>query len=62
MLRSAGGRYRGRIAKTMGDGFLIEFPRVVDAVRSSLEIQHALGGRKLRGSVCCNPSARGNRP
>ena len=40
-------RHRGRIVKTMGDGFLIEFPSVVDAVRSSLEIQHGLSGRKI---------------
>jgi class 3 adenylate cyclase len=41
------GRHRGRIVKTMGDGFLIEFPSVLDAVRSSLEIQHGLGDRKI---------------
>ena len=40
-------RHRGRIVKTMGDGFLIEFPSVVDAVRSSLEIQQGLSGRKI---------------
>ena len=36
-------RHRGRLVKTLGDGFLIEFPSVVDAVRSSLEIQNDLG-------------------
>jgi len=40
-------RHRGRVVKTMGDGFLIEFPSVLDAVRSSLEIQHGLGDRKI---------------
>ena len=40
-------RHHGRIVKTMGDGFLIEFPSVVDAVRSSLEIQQALSGLKI---------------
>ena len=44
-------RHRGRIVKTMGDGFLIEFPSVVDAVRSSLEIQQGLGGRKIWGRL-----------
>jgi len=37
-------RHRGRLVKTLGDGFLIEFSSVVDAVRSSLEIQHRLNG------------------
>ncbi len=40
-------RHRGRIVKTMGDGFLIEFPSIVDAVQSSLEIQHGLSGRQI---------------
>ena len=32
----------GRIVKTMGDGLLLEFPSVVDAVECSLEIQHGM--------------------
>jgi TolB-like protein len=35
-------RHHGRIVKTMGDGFLIEFPSVIDAVRSSMEVQRGL--------------------
>jgi adenylate cyclase len=33
--------YRGRIVKTTGDGLLIEFPSVVDAVRCAVEVQRA---------------------
>jgi len=40
------GNHRGRLVKTLGDGFLIEFSSVVDAVRSSLEIQHRLNSEK----------------
>jgi adenylate cyclase len=32
----------GRIFKTMGDGILIEYPSVVDAVRSAVEIQEGI--------------------
>jgi adenylate cyclase len=38
--------HRGRIVKTMGDGFLIEFQSAVDAVRSAIEIQRGLTGRR----------------
>jgi adenylate cyclase len=36
---------RGRIVKTTGDGILIEFASVVDAVRCSLEVQRGMAVR-----------------
>ena len=38
-------RFGGRIVKTTGDGLLIEFPSVVDAVQSTVEIQQAMAAR-----------------
>jgi adenylate cyclase len=35
-------QYRGRVVKTTGDGILIEFPSVVDAVRCAIEIQQGM--------------------
>ncbi len=35
--------YGGRIVKLMGDGMLVEFPSVVDAVRQAIEVQQAMG-------------------
>jgi adenylate cyclase len=34
--------HRGRIVKTTGDGLLIEFASVVDALRCGVELQRAL--------------------
>jgi adenylate cyclase len=36
---------RGRIVKTTGDGLLVEFPSVVDAVRCVVEVQREMALR-----------------
>jgi class 3 adenylate cyclase len=38
-------QYRGRTVKLMGDGALMEFTSVVDAVRFAIEIQCSMRGR-----------------
>jgi class 3 adenylate cyclase len=38
-------KHRGRIVKTTGDGVLIEFPSVVDAVECALAVQAAMAER-----------------
>src|SRR5215469_14825182 len=37
--------HRGRLVKTTGDGLLVEFPSVVDAVRCAVEVQQAMAER-----------------
>ena len=37
--------HRGRIVKTTGDGLLVEFASVVDAVRCAVEVQRAMAAR-----------------
>jgi adenylate cyclase len=37
--------HRGRIVKTTGDGMLVEFPSVVEAVRCAIEMQQEMVGR-----------------
>jgi class 3 adenylate cyclase len=37
--------HRGRIVKTIGDGLLVEFASVVDAVRCAVEVQEGMAGR-----------------
>jgi TolB-like protein len=40
--------YRGRIVKTMGDGLLVQFGSVVDAVRCAVEVQHHITEQNVR--------------
>ena len=41
-------RHQGRIVKLMGDGMLVEFGSVVDAVRAAVETQRAVAGRNAQ--------------
>src|SRR5215813_9948175 len=43
--------HRGRLVKTTGDGVLVEFPSVVDAVRCAVEVQREIAGRDTDASV-----------
>src|SRR5438552_6768665 len=45
--------HQGRIVKTTGDGMLVEFPSVVDAVRCAAKVQ--------RGMIDCEPEATDER-
>src|SRR5260370_14743405 len=38
--------HSGRIVKTTGDGMLVEFPSIVDAVRCAAEVQRAMIDRE----------------
>src|SRR5438445_12019039 len=38
-------QHRGRTVKNTGDGMLVEFPSVVDAVRCAVEVQREMAGR-----------------
>src|SRR5213593_4231393 len=37
--------HRGRLVKTTGDGLLVEFSSVVDALRCAVEVQGSIGKR-----------------
>ena len=39
--------HRGRIVKTTGDGLLVEFASVVDAVRCAVEVQEGMAERNI---------------
>jgi adenylate cyclase len=43
--------HRGRIVKTTGDGMLVEFASVVDAVRCAVEVQRGMSERNVGVSV-----------
>jgi class 3 adenylate cyclase/pimeloyl-ACP methyl ester carboxylesterase len=43
--------HRGRIVKTTGDGMLVEFASVVDAVRCAVDVQRGMSERNTRVSV-----------
>jgi class 3 adenylate cyclase/pimeloyl-ACP methyl ester carboxylesterase len=43
--------HRGRIVKTTGDGVLVEFASVVDAVRCAVEVQRGMSERNVGVSV-----------
>jgi class 3 adenylate cyclase/pimeloyl-ACP methyl ester carboxylesterase len=43
--------HRGRIVKTTGDGMLVEFASVVDAVRCAVEVQRCMSERNAKVSV-----------
>src|SRR6202047_3652807 len=42
--------HHGRIVKTTGDGMLVEFSSVVDAVRCAVEIQRAMVDRNAEST------------
>ncbi len=39
--------HHGRIVKTTGDGMLVEFPSVIDAVRCTVEVEQAMPERNI---------------
>jgi class 3 adenylate cyclase len=52
VVRPAVTAHRGRVVKTTGDGFLIEFASVVDAMRFAVDVQRAM---KARGEAASEP-------
>jgi TolB-like protein len=50
--------HRGRIVKTTGDGLLVEFASVVDAVRCAVEVQQAMPERNTGIAADCRIELR----
>src|SRR5881392_2057298 len=44
------GEHRGRVVKTTGDGMLVEFASVVDAVRCAVEVQRGMAERNAEAT------------
>jgi adenylate cyclase len=43
--------HNGRLVKTTGDGFLVEFGSVVEALRCAIEVQRGVAGRNARAAT-----------
>ena len=52
--------YEGRIVKLMGDGAIVEFGSVVDAVEAAVEIQRAMAEREAGRCPSASASASGS--
>ena len=53
--------HKGRIVKTTGDGMLVEFASVVDAVRCAVEMQRGMVECRLLGAGPVPPPLRPSR-
>jgi adenylate cyclase len=50
------GAHNGRLVKTTGDGFLVEFSSVVDALRCATEVQVQMAERNATVPTACRSS------